>query len=201
MSNQPVNVDLKIVGSLNLSNTIFTGKYISAPLTSNPLTSNPLTSNPLTSNNDSGDIDIKDYDKLANGIAILPPYSIVVLHASTPPAPDIKANGQDGQITVSFGTPVSITASLAPGSENGKFADWWLAESTPMGLYTLTSSGWSLGINMLFQYPLVSVPPVEIFKGSLPAGDYAFYFAVDMSPNGVLDSPFYYDFVQVHVLN
>ena len=119
----------------------------------------------------------------------------------TTPTLDIKANGQDGPLTVSSGTPISITASLAPGNENGKLADWWIAESTPWGLYTLTSSGWSPGINMLAQYPLISISPVEIFNGSLPVGDYAFYFAVDMSPNGVLDSPFYYDFVQVHVVN
>ena len=117
------------------------------------------------------------------------------------PTLDIKANGQDGPLTVSSGTPISITTSLAPGNENGKLADWWIAGSTPWGLYTLTSSGWSPGINMLTQYPLISVSPVEIFNGSLPVGDYAFYFAVDMSPNGVLDSPFYYDFVQVHVVN
>ena len=52
---------------------------------------------------------------------------------------------------------------------------------------------------MLFQYPLLSVSPVEILNGTLPAGDYAFYFGVDMSPNAVLDSPLYFDFVQVHV--
>ena len=113
--------------------------------------------------------------------------------------PYIKANKQDGPITVSSNNPVSITASLAPGNENGKNADWWIAASTPWGIYSLTSSGWSSGINMLFQYPLLSVSPVEILNGTLPAGDYAFYFGVDMSPNAVLDSPLYFDFVQVHV--
>jgi hypothetical protein len=49
------------------------------------------------------------------------------------------------------------------------------------------------------QYPLLSVSPVVIFGGLLPAGDYVFCFGVDMSPNAVLDSPLYYDFVQVHV--
>jgi len=115
--------------------------------------------------------------------------------------PNIKANEQVGQITVSSGTPVSITASLAPGNENGKLSDWWIAESTPWGLYTLTSSGWLPEINMLFQYPLFSVSPVEIYKGSLPFGDYTFYFGVDMNPNGILDLPLYYDYVQVHVAN
>jgi hypothetical protein len=122
--------------------------------------------------------------------------------ALTPPVPDIKANGQDGLITVSSGTPVSITASLAPGNENGKLADWWLAYySSLAGWYSLNSNGWTPGINLLAQYPLFIISPVEIYSASLPVGDYAFYFLVDMSTNGIVDSPFYYDFVQVHVVN
>ncbi|MCX5881285.1 MAG: M20/M25/M40 family metallo-hydrolase [Deltaproteobacteria bacterium] len=49
------------------------------------------------------------------------------------------------------------------------------------------------------QYPLFSVSPVEIYSASLSAGDYAFYFLVYMNPNAIVDSPYYYDFVQVHV--
>jgi len=114
--------------------------------------------------------------------------------------PDLKANGQDGQITVSTGTPVSITASLEPGNENGKNADWWLAYSSSAGWYSFNSNGWSPGINVLFQSPLFSISPaVVIYSSTLPVGDYAFYFLVDMSPNGIIDSPFYYDSVQVHV--
>jgi hypothetical protein len=115
--------------------------------------------------------------------------------------PGIKANGQDGEITVSSGTPVAIAVSLSPGNENGKLADWWLACSTPWGLYSLDSNGWTLGINLFAQYPLFSIDPVNIFYSALPVGDYAFYFVVDMSPNSALDSPFYYDYVQVHVVN
>jgi len=121
--------------------------------------------------------------------------------APAPPTPDIKANGRDGQITVSFGTPVSITASLAPGNGNGKLADWWLAFSSPAGWYSLNSYGWTSGINLLTQYPLFSISPVEIYSSTLPVGDYAFYFLVDMSTNGIVDSPFYYDIVQLHVVN
>jgi hypothetical protein len=115
--------------------------------------------------------------------------------------PGIKANGQDGQITVSSGTPVFISISLAPGNQNGQLADWWLAFSTPWGWYSLDSNGWTPGINLLAQYPLFSFSPVNIFNSVLPFGVYAFYFGVDMSPNGILDSPLYYDFVQVHVGN
>jgi len=117
------------------------------------------------------------------------------------PTPDIKANGQDGQITVSSGTPVSISISLAPGNQNGQLADWWLAASTPWGWYSLDSNGWTPGINLLAQYPLFGFSPVNIFNSVLPFGVYAFYFGVDMSPNGILDSPLYYDFVQVSVGN
>jgi len=117
----------------------------------------------------------------------------------TPPTLDIKANGQDGSIPVSANTPVSITASLEPGDQNGKTADWWLACSLPAGWYSLTSDGWRPGINSLGAYPLLSINPVEIFNGNLPVGDYEFYFAVDMNPNGILNEPFYYDVVQVHV--
>ena len=119
-----------------------------------------------------------------------------------PPAPDIKANGQDGPITVSSVTPVSITVSLAPGDQNGKLADWWLLGSTPAGWYSLNSSGLSTpGINLFAQDPLVDKPPVGVYSSTLPVGDYTFYFIVDMTANGILDSPYYYDFVQVHVVN
>jgi len=121
--------------------------------------------------------------------------------APTPINPDIKANGQDGPLTVSSGTAVSITASLAPGDQNGKLADWWIAYSSPSGWYSPTSNGWLPGIYPLATSPLFYIAPVEILNGYLPVGDYAFYFAVDLSPNGLLDSPIYYDGVQVHVIN
>ncbi|MFH0998432.1 MAG: DUF1566 domain-containing protein [Pseudomonadota bacterium] len=119
----------------------------------------------------------------------------------TPPTPGIKANGQDEQITVSSNTPVSVTVSLAPGDQNGKSADWWITYSTPWGWYSLDSNGWTPGINLLAQYPLFGISQVNIFYSALPVGDYAFYFLVDMNPNGILDSPFYYDSVEVHVVN
>ncbi|MFH0997297.1 MAG: serine hydrolase [Pseudomonadota bacterium] len=126
--------------------------------------------------------------------------TFAVAATSSLPAPDIKANGQDGPITVTAGTPVSITASLEPGNDSGKLADLWIAASTPGGWYSLNSNGWTLGLNLLAQSPLVNISPVDIYSGALPVGDYAFYFLVDMNPDGIVDSPFYYDFVQVHVV-
>ncbi|MBI5593901.1 MAG: DUF1566 domain-containing protein [Deltaproteobacteria bacterium] len=115
--------------------------------------------------------------------------------------PDIKVNGQDGQITVSSGTSVSIAVSLASGDQNAMLADWWLVASTPLGFYSFTFSGWHPETTPLVQYPLFDLSPLNIFEGSLPAGDYEFYFGVDTSPNGLLDLPLYYDFVQVRVVN
>jgi hypothetical protein len=119
----------------------------------------------------------------------------------TQPIPKIQANGQDSSITVTTNTSISTKISLSPGEQNEKLADWWLAYSSPWGWYSLTSSGWSPGINPLATCPLFSIDMVESFNGYLPAGDYEFYFAVDMSPNGILDEPIYYGVVQVHVVN
>ena len=128
-------------------------------------------------------------------------YDMGAYEYAVVPVLDIKANSQDGPIRVTPDTPVSITASLAPGEQNGTFADWWLVFNSPWGLYSLTSNGWDTGIKSLAAFPLFSIPPVEIFNGYLPAGDYAFYFGVDMSVNGILDLPLYYDFVQISVVN
>lgn len=115
--------------------------------------------------------------------------------------PKIRANGQAGSITIPVGTPVSIQAGLDPGNQSGNYADWWVVYSSPYGVYTLTSYGWVPGVNPLMTYPVTDVPLVEIFNSNIAAGDYAFYFGVDMTPNGILDLPLFYDAVQVHVEN
>ncbi len=114
---------------------------------------------------------------------------------------DIKANGQDGPITVSSKSPVSITISFVQGEINGNNVDWWLACGTPWGLYSLDSNGWTPGFNLLATYPLFPLFPATIYNGLLPTGDYAFYFVVDMTPDGIFDYLYYYDMVQVHVTN
>ncbi|MBI5591511.1 MAG: hypothetical protein HY881_13620 [Deltaproteobacteria bacterium] len=115
------------------------------------------------------------------------------------PVPGIQANGRDIAITVSSGTPVSVTAGLATGDRTGVLADWWFAASTPWGLYSLSDSGWSQGINMLVQYPLFDFSGATVCSFSLPIGYYAFFFGVDTNPDGVLGAPLFYNRVQVHV--
>ena len=111
----------------------------------------------------------------------------------------ILANNQSQSIDITDNTPLSVTAALDPGNLSGQNADWWVVANAPSGNYSLTPSGWSAGINMLAQYPLLKMGPEEVFKGYLPVGDYTFYFGVDMSPDGILNNPLYYDGVQVQV--
>ncbi|MFZ3045677.1 MAG: DUF1566 domain-containing protein [Desulfatirhabdiaceae bacterium] len=118
---------------------------------------------------------------------------------SVPPIPDVKVNGQDGPLTVSSETTVSITASLMPEGDNGKSADWWLVIAAFGNLYSLTANGWEAGILPLIQFPLFPVPQVPVYSGLLPVGDYAFCFGVDTSPNNLLDVPLYFDWVEIHV--
>lgn len=114
----------------------------------------------------------------------------------------IMANEQDEKIIVSSGNPVSIIVYLKPGEEKGILADWWLATETPLGWYSLTSNGWTPGVNSLATTPLFNIiPQVEIFNGYLPVGNYTFYFIVDTIPNGALDLQLYLDYVQVQVIN
>jgi hypothetical protein len=110
----------------------------------------------------------------------------------------VLANGRSQSIDITEKTPLSVTVALDPGSLSGQNADWWVVASTPWGIYSLTPSGWTPGINILAQYPLFKIGPAEVFNGYLPAGDYTFYLGVDMNPDGILDEPLYFDGVQVH---
>ena len=102
---------------------------------------------------------------------------------------DIKANGQDGPITVPPGDPVAITISLNAGDKAGQNADWWIAVKTPYAppgdWYTYVHpAGWMPGVNLCAQTALFDVSPFEVLNMTLPIGNYTFYFAVD-DPDGM----------------
>lgn len=119
------------------------------------------------------------------------------------PVPDIKANGSDGPLSISQSDLLTITVSLEPGGYyDGSPADWWVAASTPLGLYWLTSeSGWVRSDAPVRVYggPLFSFSPYTILEISdLPIGDYAFYFAVDDNMDGILNAT-YLNVVSVNI--
>lgn len=116
-------------------------------------------------------------------------------------APTIKANNSVGSIVVPQDTPLSITVNLDSGSMVGHNSDWWVAAQTPFGWYSYAyPTGWLPGINPSAQTPLFNISsPYYTLNSVLPAGDYTFYFGVDLNPDRILNSPLYYDAVNVHV--
>ena len=121
-----------------------------------------------------------------------------------PPIPDVKANGMDGNISVSHTTPVNVTCSLNPGAFTNTQADLWIAGYFYGLLYYYyfdTSSStwrWTTQARPAAQGGLVSLTPFSIIYGTVPAGtSMTFYFAVDLTMNGVLDNPYYIDYVTI----
>jgi cellulose 1,4-beta-cellobiosidase len=123
-------------------------------------------------------------------------YSVMV----NAPMPVIEANGAVESVTVPQSTPVSITVALDPVAQAGRNADWWIVSATPFGLFSYVyPSGWIQNIDLAVQTHLFTLPAFEVLNMNLPVGDYTFFFGVDMTPNRKLDSPLYYNAVQVHV--
>ncbi len=126
----------------------------------------------------------------------------VEMEGGANPRPDIKVNGSDGSLNVAPGTAAAVTISLEAGNGAGENADWWIAVATPSGLFFLdVSSGAPVlkpGLSYTFQKPLADVSAVDTLNISeLSEGAHTFYFVVDMTPNGLVDEPLYYDLVEV----
>ena len=123
---------------------------------------------------------------------------------TSPAAPDIKANSSDSAITVSSGSPVSITIALDSGDEAGQNADWWIAVQTPFSppedWYTYVyPTGWQPGLNLCVQTGLYDLSPYEVLNTTLPVGNYTFYFAID-DPDEAATGPWWgLDSVEVTV--
>ena len=120
------------------------------------------------------------------------------------PVPHIKANGQDGTISVSSSTPVSITVRLDPDNLSGQNADWWVVESAPDGSFyhfDLAARSMVQGLLPSHQGPLFSLGLSQLLSSSdLTVGTHTFYFAVDLNMNGSLDfGQLYFDAVVVNI--
>jgi len=119
------------------------------------------------------------------------------------PEVDIKANGQDGPITLNQSDTLTITVSL---DNNGitDNADFWLAADTPFGLYFFTFDGWTDAWVPGYQGQLCYLDPYEVIAdmpiSGLPAGPYTIYFGVDTVMDGnVTWDKAVYDTVEVNI--
>ncbi|MBN1592930.1 MAG: hypothetical protein JW941_06770, partial [Candidatus Coatesbacteria bacterium] len=119
------------------------------------------------------------------------------------PAPNITANGSNAAITISTGESLQISVSLDCGERAGEDADWWIVVSTSLGwFYFDVSSGlWRSGIVSTYQGGLFELGTFNVLDiQTLPAGEYEFFFGVDLLPNDSVDfESIYFDSVQVTV--
>jgi hypothetical protein len=83
------------------------------------------------------------------------------------PLADIKVNSSDGPVSVSAGTPFSVTGQLDAGNMSGQMADWWVLASTPLPPpddwyhYDL-EKGWLQGMTVTYQGGLFNLDTYEI---------------------------------------
>jgi len=114
----------------------------------------------------------------------------------------IYANGSSSyDVTVSEATPLSIKIGLAPGTNSGRSADWWVFAETPDAWYSYVyPTGWVKDFLPAYTGAMFDFPSFEVLNSALPAGDYTFYFAVDTIPDGYFDSDASeLAFVDVHI--
>ncbi len=119
-------------------------------------------------------------------------FGLALAGAATP---DIKLNGSDGMVRIALNQTVYATLQLDAGDQLGQMAEWWIAAKTGVGWYGCQyPNAWQFleeGLEDLmpaYQGPLFDLTePLEVLRiNGLPAGSYAFYFAVDTVLN---DSP------------
>ncbi|MCP4693156.1 MAG: hypothetical protein GY859_34255, partial [Desulfobacterales bacterium] len=132
-------------------------------------------------------------DELFVGTAGRGVMRVLLQGAATPADPtlDIKANSENGPVTVQSGAAVAITLSLSPGDRTGQNADWWIADAAPgptLKYLDIDTISFLPGLETTHQGPLVPLQDIPLPNlTSLTSGLHTFYFVVDMNMNGVLD--------------
>jgi hypothetical protein len=119
------------------------------------------------------------------------------------PAPDIKANGSDGPVSVSVLDTVSVTVSLMPGLQAGQMADWFVIAELQLGpvsqYFSIVYPGSILsGIHSFIQISVFPLPSTELYDSYLPPGDWVLHFGIDNNADGRVDGT-WRDAVTVHV--
>lgn len=107
--------------------------------------------------------------------------------APTPAVPDVKANDQDGPLTVARGDMVAIDVGLVCNDDKGTRFDYVAVVLTPFGFYhyDLASKSWVPGLAVTVTAPCVDVART-LLNMKLPKGVYTFFWALDKTPDGVV---------------
>jgi len=138
-------------------------------------------------------------------------FSVNAFDATAGTKTTISINGVTDTLSISAGQPVKIAIGLSPDEHDDKEADWWLLRNSSGKWYyynldgTWTDIGASPSLDAVqptYQGRLFQAGPVDIFNlPKLPAGNYAYYFGVDIKKNGFLDTDsLYYSGVTVSVI-
>ena len=132
------------------------------------------------------------------------------IHAAAGAIPTIQLNGTDHIDALSSQSTLSLTIELDAGDQIGENAEWWIVAETPMGWFShIYPDTWAhSGEDGADPAPAYEgqlfdlAQPLEVLNiTGLPTGDYAFYFAVDVKVDGLLDlSAVSYDAATVQVV-
>ena len=123
--------------------------------------------------------------------------------STSDPAPDIKANGSDGPLTLGTTGTLSVSLSLTAGSGAGTSADWWVLAQYSENWYdyNLCTNSWQSGTTVTYQGALEDLSTYTLPNVSgLSPGSYILYFGVDTLMNGLVSTDMiYYDKVDLTV--
>ncbi|MBI2438559.1 MAG: aryl-sulfate sulfotransferase [Lentisphaerae bacterium] len=116
--------------------------------------------------------------------------------------PSIQANGGGGTVTVVESNSLSLTIQLNTEGAAGP-ADWWLLANTGSAWYFFDAASglWRQGFQVTHQGALVDLSSTEVLRmAGLAPGVYSIYFGVDLTPDGTVDDPLYYDLITVNAV-
>ncbi|MEA3357290.1 MAG: hypothetical protein U9Q67_02550 [Patescibacteria group bacterium] len=130
-------------------------------------------------------------------------YAYVDVNAGAQLSPEINANGISEDVTIGKSDTLTIGCGLNASEDAGKPADWWLVVDTTSGWFSYNIvEGWQSNIDVTYQGALFDFPPTSILEmRELPSAIYAFYFGIDLTIDGNLNLPLYYDQVVVNILD
>ena len=119
---------------------------------------------------------------------------------SMAPSTVLRVNGSTAPVSLTSDDPIQLSLSLDAGDFTGQTADYWLVWAGENLLYSFgTTGGWASGLLAAATLPLFDFDSLSIPGPTLSPGAYVFYFGVDLTADGQLNSPLYYDSVAATV--